>query len=49
MQALNVSMQGELTLFCPFITIFVCLIGTRCLYKRARDFARRLLATWWIT
>lgn len=34
----------------PFpVPIFVCLIGTRCLYKRARDFARRLLATWSIT
>lgn len=31
------------------VPIFVCLIGTRCLYKRARDFARRLLATWSIT
>ena len=48
MHALGVSMQRTHT-FLPPITISVYLIGTRCLYKKARDFARRLLATWLIT
>lgn len=31
-----------------YSALCLCLSGTRCLYKRARDYARRPLATWLI-
>lgn len=33
-------------LTCRNVSLCVCSSGTRYLYKRARDYARRLLATW---